>query len=139
MRSPVGQVFIIALKRVFSKSGQRLLLAELGVALYCRKRLFSMMNNLPTVFDVVTGKSNKDKDTKEKIATNNNSIGKAKVAGKVSWSVTGRGRHMVCNSTQFSDQYEFGYGTVRYEYEYEFGWMSLSTHVSGSETTPHSQ
>ena len=47
----------------------------------CRKRLFGMINNLPTVFDVVTGK----KPEKEKATPPNNSSGgnKSKSAGKL--------------------------------------------------------
>lgn len=44
-----------------------------------RKRLFNMVNELPTVFDVVTGK----KPVKDKPAVNNNSGNKVKSATKV--------------------------------------------------------
>jgi hypothetical protein len=45
-----------------------------------RKRLFNMINELPTVFDVVTGK----KPVKEKPVVNNNAGSKPKAAvGKV--------------------------------------------------------
>ncbi|CAM6015669.1 unnamed protein product [Sphagnum balticum] len=44
-----------------------------------RKRLFNMINELPTVFDVVTGK----KSVKEKTSNNNSGSNKTKAAGKV--------------------------------------------------------
>ncbi|CAK9212055.1 unnamed protein product [Sphagnum troendelagicum] len=43
-----------------------------------RKRLFNMINELPTVFDVVTGK----KSVKEKTSNNNSGSNKTKAAGK---------------------------------------------------------
>ncbi len=44
-----------------------------------RKRLFNMINELPTVFDVVTGK----KPVKEKPVVNNTAGNKTKATGKV--------------------------------------------------------
>nr|DAD44332.1 TPA_asm: hypothetical protein HUJ06_002562 [Nelumbo nucifera] len=46
----------------------------------CRKRLFSMINDLPTIFEVVTGTAKKQ--VKEKSSVSNHSSNKSKPNSK---------------------------------------------------------
>lgn len=52
------------------------------LVLWCRKRLFNMINDLPTVFEVVTGTAKKQ--VKEKSSVSNHSSNKTKSNSKVS-------------------------------------------------------
>lgn len=54
---------------------------EPKILLSCRKRLFNMINDLPTVFEVVTGAAKKQQ--KEKLSVPNNSGNKSKSNSKV--------------------------------------------------------
>ncbi|RVW52078.1 PHD finger protein ALFIN-like 3 [Vitis vinifera] len=49
--------------------------------LWCRKRLFNMINDLPTIFEVVTGTAKKQ--VKEKSSVSNHSSNKSKSNSKV--------------------------------------------------------
>lgn len=49
--------------------------------LFCRKRLFNMINDLPTIFEVVTGTAKKQ--VKEKSSVSNHSSNKSKSNSKV--------------------------------------------------------
>lgn len=55
--------------------------AVLLYSLWCRKRLFNMINDLPTIFEVVTGAAKKQ--SKEKAAVSNHSSNKSKSNSKV--------------------------------------------------------
>ncbi|XP_027340121.1 PHD finger protein ALFIN-LIKE 3-like isoform X1 [Abrus precatorius] len=66
-----------------------------------RKRLFNMINELPTIFEVVTGSAKKQ--VKEKSSVSNNSGSKSKFSSKVRASET-QGRHSKALQTKDEDE-----------------------------------
>ena len=54
---------------------------DIGMVIHFRKRLFNMINDLPTIYEVVTGAAKKQ--SKEKSAVSNHSSSKAKPNPKV--------------------------------------------------------